>query len=75
MSTLCTLYSVYMCIFFFFCQVSLEDMYNGSTRQLALQKNVICSKCEGRGGKKVCIADRICFENLPFPQYLEVVLQ
>ncbi|KXJ20269.1 DnaJ-like subfamily A member 1 [Exaiptasia diaphana] len=34
-------------------KVSLEDMYNGATRQLALQKNVICSKCEGRGGKKV----------------------
>ncbi|XP_020905796.1 dnaJ homolog subfamily A member 1 [Exaiptasia diaphana] len=33
-------------------KVSLEDMYNGATRQLALQKNVICSKCEGRGGKK-----------------------
>ncbi|XP_020618047.1 dnaJ homolog subfamily A member 1-like [Orbicella faveolata] len=33
-------------------KVSLEDMYNGTTRQLALQKNVVCSKCEGRGGKK-----------------------
>lgn len=31
--------------------VSLEDMYNGSTRKLALQKNVICDKCEGKGGK------------------------
>ncbi|KQK79172.1 dnaJ subfamily A member 1 [Amazona aestiva] len=30
--------------------VSLEDMYNGATRKLALQKNVICDKC--RGGKK-----------------------
>ena len=34
-------------------QVSLEDMYNGTTRQLALQKSVLCPKCEGRGGKKV----------------------
>lgn len=33
-------------------KVSLEDLYNGSTRKLALQKNVICSKCEGRGGKE-----------------------
>lgn len=33
-------------------KVSLEDMYNGTTRQLALQKNVICTKCEGLGGKK-----------------------
>ncbi|KAG9487249.1 hypothetical protein GDO78_007232 [Eleutherodactylus coqui] len=32
--------------------VSLEDMYKGSSRKLALQKNVICDKCEGRGGKK-----------------------
>ncbi|XP_028661713.1 dnaJ homolog subfamily A member 1 [Erpetoichthys calabaricus] len=32
--------------------VSLEDLYNGATRKLALQKNVICDKCEGRGGRK-----------------------
>ncbi|XP_007668816.1 dnaJ homolog subfamily A member 1 isoform X1 [Ornithorhynchus anatinus] len=32
--------------------VNLEDLYNGATRKLALQKNVICDKCEGRGGKK-----------------------
>jgi len=36
--------------------VSLEDMYNGSTRKLALQKNVICDKCEGRGGKAGAVA-------------------
>lgn len=28
--------------------VSLEDLYNGITRKLALQKNVICAKCEGK---------------------------
>ncbi|KAE8633843.1 hypothetical protein XENTR_v10002115 [Xenopus tropicalis] len=32
--------------------VSLNDLYNGTSRKLALQKNVICSKCEGYGGKK-----------------------
>ncbi len=32
--------------------VTLEELYNGATRKLALQKNVICDKCEGRGGKK-----------------------
>lgn len=32
--------------------VSLEDLYNGCVRKLALEKNVICEKCEGRGGKK-----------------------
>jgi len=37
-------------------KVPLEDMYNGSTRKLALQKNVICTKCEGRGGKEGCVS-------------------
>uniref|UniRef100_A0A2K5Q6Q8 CR-type domain-containing protein n=1 Tax=Cebus imitator TaxID=2715852 RepID=A0A2K5Q6Q8_CEBIM len=32
--------------------VTLEDLYIGATRKLALQKNVICDKYEGRGGKK-----------------------
>ena len=27
--------------------VSLEDMYNGTVRKLALQKNVICPACDG----------------------------
>jgi len=31
--------------------VSLEELYNGTTRKLAVQKNVICDKCDGRGGK------------------------
>merc|ERR1712168_1775851 len=33
-------------------KVSLEDLYNGTTRQLAVQKNVICSACNGIGGKE-----------------------
>lgn len=28
-------------------KVSLEDLYNGTVRKLALQKNVICVACEG----------------------------
>lgn len=32
-------------------KVTLEELYNGVTRQLALQKNVICSGCDGIGGK------------------------
>jgi len=32
--------------------VTLEELYNGVTRKLALQKSIICDKCEGRGGKK-----------------------
>ncbi|XP_029991889.1 dnaJ homolog subfamily A member 4 [Sphaeramia orbicularis] len=33
-------------------EVTLEEIYNGSTRKLGLQKNVICEKCDGYGGKK-----------------------
>ncbi|KAG8144869.1 hypothetical protein E2320_013277 [Naja naja] len=32
--------------------ITLEDLYMGATRKLALQKNVICDKCKGYGGKK-----------------------
>ncbi|KAF9975938.1 Type I HSP40 co-chaperone [Actinomortierella ambigua] len=33
-------------------KVTLEDLYKGKTTKLALQKNVTCDKCEGRGGKE-----------------------
>lgn len=33
-------------------KVTLEDLYLGKTSKLSLNKNVICSKCEGRGGKE-----------------------
>jgi len=33
-------------------KVSLEDLYKGKVSKLALQKSVLCSKCEGRGGKE-----------------------
>ncbi|KAI7863088.1 hypothetical protein BDF14DRAFT_1847732 [Spinellus fusiger] len=32
-------------------QVTLEDLYNGKRTKLALEKNVICSNCSGKGGK------------------------
>ncbi|XP_035280566.1 dnaJ homolog subfamily A member 1-like [Anguilla anguilla] len=32
--------------------VSLEELYNGATRKLSLQKNIICDRCQGRGGRK-----------------------
>lgn len=32
-------------------KVSLEELYVGKTTKIALQKHVICVKCEGRGGK------------------------
>jgi DnaJ family protein A protein 2 len=31
--------------------VTLEDLYLGKKTKLALEKNVICSNCEGKGGK------------------------
>lgn len=33
-------------------KVSLEELYNGTVRQLAVQKNVICDGCNGIGGKE-----------------------
>jgi len=33
-------------------KVSLEDLYKGKISKLALQKNVLCPKCDGRGGKE-----------------------
>ncbi|KAL2916545.1 Type I HSP40 co-chaperone [Polyrhizophydium stewartii] len=33
-------------------KVSLEDLYKGKTSKLALQKQVLCGTCEGRGGKE-----------------------
>jgi DnaJ family protein A protein 2 len=32
-------------------KVSLEDVYNGATKKLSLSRNVICSKCKGKGSK------------------------
>jgi DnaJ family protein A protein 2 len=33
-------------------KVALEDLYKGKISKLALQKSVLCDKCEGRGGKE-----------------------
>ena len=33
-------------------KVSLEDVYKGKTSKLALQKHVLCGKCNGKGGKE-----------------------
>ncbi|KAJ3052699.1 Type I HSP40 co-chaperone, partial [Quaeritorhiza haematococci] len=33
-------------------KVSLEDFYKGKVSKLALQKQVICAKCDGKGGNK-----------------------
>lgn len=28
-------------------KVSLEDLYNGTTKKLSLSRSVLCSKCQG----------------------------
>lgn len=33
-------------------KVSLEDIYRGKVSKLALQRSILCPKCEGRGGKE-----------------------
>ncbi|KAF9989933.1 Type I HSP40 co-chaperone [Mortierella antarctica] len=33
-------------------KVTLEDLYKGRTAKLALQKNVLCECCKGKGGKE-----------------------
>ncbi|PQQ18658.1 dnaJ protein homolog [Prunus yedoensis var. nudiflora] len=32
-------------------KVSLEDLYNGTSKKLSLSRNIICSKCRGKGSK------------------------
>ncbi|KAK1303931.1 hypothetical protein QJS10_CPB11g00318 [Acorus calamus] len=32
-------------------KVSLEELYNGTEKKLSLSRNVICSKCKGKGSK------------------------
>ncbi|KAL6124780.1 hypothetical protein ACLB2K_077289 [Fragaria x ananassa] len=32
-------------------KVSLEDLYSGTSKKLSLSRNIICSKCKGKGSK------------------------
>lgn len=32
-------------------KVSLEDVYNGTTKKLSLSRNILCKKCKGKGSK------------------------
>ena len=41
-------------------KVSLEDLYNGKTVRLAINRNKLCLECDGRGGKAG--AERACQE-------------
>lgn len=40
--------------------VTLEELYNGATRKLAISKKVVCDKCEGRGTKSSSIGPQKC---------------
>ncbi|XP_014776095.1 dnaJ homolog subfamily A member 1 [Octopus bimaculoides] len=33
-------------------KVSLKELYNGATRKLSITRDIICDKCDGRGGKE-----------------------
>ncbi|TMW58360.1 hypothetical protein Poli38472_009919 [Pythium oligandrum] len=39
-------------------KVSLEDLYNGKTVKLAVNRDVLCGRCEGRGGAEG--AEKVC---------------
>ncbi|KAJ6686053.1 CHAPERONE PROTEIN DNAJ 2-RELATED [Salix purpurea] len=32
-------------------KVSLEDLYNGTSKKLSLSRNILCAKCKGKGSK------------------------
>ncbi|CAL5401298.1 unnamed protein product [Camellia sinensis] len=32
-------------------KVSLEDLYNGTTKKISLSRNILCPKCKGKGSK------------------------
>ncbi|XP_068649763.1 chaperone protein dnaJ A6-like [Aristolochia californica] len=40
-------------------KVSLEDLYNGTSKKLSLSRNVVCPKCKGKGSKSG--ASRTCY--------------
>lgn len=40
--------------------VTLEELYNGATRKLAISKKVVCDKCEGRGTKSPSVGPQKC---------------
>jgi len=41
-------------------KVTLEDLYNGKTVKLAINRNKLCEDCDGRGGKEGC--EKACSE-------------
>eukprot|EP00096_Caligus_rogercresseyi_P016410 TRINITY_DN904_c0_g1_i4.p1 TRINITY_DN904_c0_g1~~TRINITY_DN904_c0_g1_i4.p1 ORF type:complete len:403 (+),score=169.56 TRINITY_DN904_c0_g1_i4:114-1322(+) len=37
--------------------VTLEELFNGKTRKIAANRDILCDKCEGKGGSKVSHCD------------------
>ena len=44
-------------------KVSLEDLYNGTVKKLALQKNVICAACQGQSCVVCQCPNIVCLAN------------
>lgn len=40
--------------------VTLEELYNGATRKLAISRKVVCDKCQGKGTKSPSIDPQRC---------------
>jgi DnaJ-class molecular chaperone len=56
-------------------KVSLEDLYNGTSKKLSLSRSVLCSKCNGW---VICIhRDAVCFIDQIFSisSWCAVILQ
>jgi DnaJ family protein A protein 2 len=41
-------------------EVTLEELYNGTVKYLSLEKNVICSMCKGKGGRRGPRPCKVC---------------
>ena len=41
-------------------RVQLEDLYNGKSKKLAIQRQVICCKCDGKGGQGAPTRCTVC---------------
>jgi len=41
-------------------RVTLEDLYNGKTKKMAIQRQVICKRCDGKGGQGSAVKCSAC---------------
>jgi DnaJ-class molecular chaperone len=45
--------------------VTLEQLYNGATKKIAMKKTVLCADCHGQGGSNVESCDACQVRALP----------